>query len=88
MIRVKFYAFFSLVVITEFYKEGKYDLDFKNPNSDPTKWVSIPSQRNRKIYWYNYFYCKTGHFNVTQSDCIILHFIWQLRNDSQVLRKL
>ena len=44
---------FFLVVITEFYKEGKYDLDFKNPNSDPAKWVSIQSQRNRKIY------CKT-----------------------------
>ncbi|KDQ62938.1 hypothetical protein JAAARDRAFT_28908 [Jaapia argillacea MUCL 33604] len=25
---------------SEFYKDGKYDLDFKNPNSDPTKWVS------------------------------------------------
>jgi hypothetical protein len=24
----------------EFYKEGKYDLDFKNKNSDPSKWVS------------------------------------------------
>ena len=25
--------------LIEFYKEGKYDLDFKNPNSDPSKWV-------------------------------------------------
>ena len=25
--------------LTEFYKDGKYDLDFKNPNSDPSKWV-------------------------------------------------
>ena len=25
---------------SEFYKEGKYDLDFKNPNSDPTKWLT------------------------------------------------
>ena len=24
---------------TEFYKDGKYDLDFKNPQSDPAKWV-------------------------------------------------
>lgn len=33
------------VASSEFYKEGKdgkfaYDLDFKNPNSDPTKWLS------------------------------------------------
>ena len=25
----------------EFYKDGKYDLDFKNKDSDPSKWVSI-----------------------------------------------
>ncbi|KAI9344128.1 enolase [Pilaira anomala] len=24
---------------SEFYKEGKYDLDFKNPNSDKSKWL-------------------------------------------------
>ncbi|CAG2104165.1 unnamed protein product [Medioppia subpectinata] len=28
------------VAASEFYKEGKYDLDFKNPNSDKTKWIS------------------------------------------------
>ena len=28
------------VASSEFYKEGKYDLDFKNPNSDPTKWIT------------------------------------------------
>ncbi|KAH7924487.1 enolase [Leucogyrophana mollusca] len=28
------------VASSEFYKEGKYDLDFKNPNSDPTKWLT------------------------------------------------
>ena len=27
--------------LIEFYKEGKYDLDFKNPNSDPSKWVRL-----------------------------------------------
>lgn len=27
---------------SEFYKDGKYDLDFKNPNSDPSKWLSGP----------------------------------------------
>ncbi len=27
---------------SEFYKDGKYDLDFKNPNSDPSKWVTGP----------------------------------------------
>ena len=30
--------------LTEFYKEGKYDLDFKNPNSDPSKWVRTSSK--------------------------------------------
>ena len=28
------------VASSEFYKDGKYDLDFKNPKSDPTKWIS------------------------------------------------
>lgn len=28
------------VASSEFYKNGKYDLDFKNPNSDPQKWIS------------------------------------------------
>ena len=30
--------------LIEFYKEGKYDLDFKNPNSDPSKWVRTSSK--------------------------------------------
>ncbi|XP_072386712.1 enolase [Diabrotica undecimpunctata] len=28
------------VAASEFHKEGKYDLDFKNPNSDKSKWIS------------------------------------------------
>ncbi|KAK0553290.1 phosphopyruvate hydratase [Tilletia horrida] len=28
------------VASSEFYKDGKYDLDFKNPNSDPSKWIT------------------------------------------------
>ncbi|PLN84209.1 enolase A [Aspergillus taichungensis] len=28
------------VASSEFYKEGKYDLDFKNPESDRSKWLS------------------------------------------------
>lgn len=28
------------VASSEFYKDGKYDLDFKNPNSDKSKWLS------------------------------------------------
>jgi enolase len=30
------------VAASEFYKAdvNKYDLDFKNPNSDPTKWLT------------------------------------------------
>jgi enolase len=28
------------VAASEFYRDGKYDLDFKNPNSDKSKWLS------------------------------------------------
>jgi enolase len=28
------------VAASEFYKDGKYDLDFKNPNSDESKWIT------------------------------------------------
>lgn len=28
------------VASSEFYKDGKYDLDFKNPNSDKSKWLT------------------------------------------------
>ncbi|CAH7685492.1 enolase [Phakopsora pachyrhizi] len=28
------------VASSEFYKNGKYDLDFKNPKSDPSKWLT------------------------------------------------
>lgn len=28
------------VAASEFFKESKYDLDFKNPNSDPKDWIS------------------------------------------------
>lgn len=28
------------VASSEFYKDGKYDLDFKNPNSDESKWLT------------------------------------------------
>lgn len=28
------------VAASEFYRDGKYDLDFKNENSDPTKWLT------------------------------------------------
>ncbi|RSH90409.1 hypothetical protein EHS25_001014 [Saitozyma podzolica] len=28
------------VASSEFYKDGKYDLDFKNPNSDESKWIT------------------------------------------------
>lgn len=28
------------VAASEFFKDGKYDLDFKNPNSDQSKWLS------------------------------------------------
>ncbi len=44
------------VAASEFYKDGKYDLDFKNPDSDPNTWVNIiaslnagPSQSNLTV---------------------------------------
>lgn len=30
------------VAASEFYKDGLYDLDFKNPNSDKSKWLTGP----------------------------------------------
>jgi enolase len=33
---------------SEFYKDGKYDLDFKNPDSDKSKWLS--SQELAHLY--------------------------------------
>lgn len=36
------------VASSEFYREGKYDLDFKNPESDKSKWVS--SQELAHLY--------------------------------------
>ena len=29
-----------MICCLEFFKDGKYDLDFKNKDSDPSKWVS------------------------------------------------
>jgi enolase len=28
------------VLCAEFFKDGKYDLDFKNKDSDPSKWLT------------------------------------------------
>ena len=36
------------VAASEFFKEGKYDLDFKNPNSDKSKW--LPPAELAKLY--------------------------------------
>ena len=33
---------------SEFYKDGKYDLDFKNPDSDPAKWLTSKCERGRE----------------------------------------
>jgi enolase len=40
------------VAASEFYKDGKYDMDFKNPDSDKSKWLS-PSQLSD--YYLNWF---------------------------------
>ena len=36
------------VASSEFYRDGKYDLDFKNPESDQTQWIS--SQELADLY--------------------------------------
>ncbi|RUS22787.1 enolase [Endogone sp. FLAS-F59071] len=36
------------VAASEFYKEGKYDLDFKNPDSDPKAWLT--GEELTKVY--------------------------------------
>jgi enolase len=36
------------VASSEFYRDGKYDLDFKNPESDESKWIS--SQELAHLY--------------------------------------
>lgn len=36
------------VASSEFYKDGKYDLDFKNPKSDPSKWIT--GEELAKVY--------------------------------------
>ena len=48
------------VAASEFYRDGKYDLDFKNPKLDPTTFItpdqlSINCTRNlsRRIPWFS-----------------------------------
>ena len=31
---------------SEFYKDGKYDLNFKSPDSDPSKWLTSKRERD------------------------------------------
>lgn len=38
------------VAASEFYKETKYDLDFKNPKSDPADYVSAATV-NSRLMW-------------------------------------
>lgn len=39
------------VAASEFCKESKYDLDFKNPESDQSQWVSTLHSSGRKIHY-------------------------------------
>lgn len=39
------------VAASEFYKEGKYDLDFKNPNSDKAKWLEPDALAQLYLDW-------------------------------------
>ena len=58
--RLMIYCLLLLCLIyTEFHKDGKYDLDFKNKASDPSKWVnsylccSVLGKQCIAIYSYN-----------------------------------
>lgn len=39
------------VAASEFHKDGQYDLDFKNPNSDPAQWVSEKAPVDEDESW-------------------------------------
>lgn len=34
------------VAASEFYRDGKYDLDFKNPNTDKKSWINSDTLTN------------------------------------------
>mmetsp|Transcript_96619 Transcript_96619/g.255175 ORF Transcript_96619/g.255175 Transcript_96619/m.255175 type:complete len:534 (-) Transcript_96619:170-1771(-) len=40
------------VAASEFYKEGKYDLDFKNPDSDKSKWLTGTEMAAYYMEWF------------------------------------
>merc|ERR1719356_1236366 len=40
------------VAASEFYKEGKYDLDFKNPDSDKSKWLTGAEMAAYYMEWF------------------------------------
>ena len=40
------------VAASEFYKEGKYDLDFKNPASDKSKWLTGAEMSDYYMEWF------------------------------------
>jgi enolase len=40
------------VAASEFYKEGKYDLDFKNPDSDKSKWLTGAQMSDYYQEWF------------------------------------
>ncbi|KAJ1568838.1 hypothetical protein HK096_005143 [Nowakowskiella sp. JEL0078] len=41
------------VAASEFYKDGKYDLDFKNPDSDPSQYLTGQELADLYISWTN-----------------------------------
>jgi enolase len=40
------------VAASEFYKEGKYDLDFKDPNSDKSQWLTGEQMSDYYMEWF------------------------------------
>jgi enolase len=59
------------VASSEFYKEDekKYDLDFKNPDSDKTKWITYEQLADDWEAW-SYFY-KTSDFQIVGDDLTV-----------------
>lgn len=39
------------VAASEFHKSGKYDLDFKNPNTDPSKFITPDQLGQLYLNW-------------------------------------
>ncbi|CAL1194148.1 unnamed protein product [Candida parapsilosis] len=59
------------VASSEFYKDGKYDLDFKNPDSDKSKWLSDPFAEDDWEAWSHFFSKVGGKVQIVGDDLTV-----------------